>query len=359
LARLAEELETLQQEKKGLEEDLKALEVKRRRLDDTLRTGREALERLAREEAFAQDSVHHHQEAYQAEREEVKRLEEALKPLRKEASELREALSSLTARKAELTTALSRLEEELHREYRVSLEELSIRYAHETLEPSTAQENLEDLKRKLEQLGPTNLAALEEYKSLSERHAFLTAQASDLEVSIQTLKATAAEIEKTIKKLFEGTLAKVNKEFDHLWKRLFSGGKAELRFAEVENGEEPGLEMVVSIPGKRSSNTTLLSSGERALAALALLLALFRVRPSPFCLLDEVDAPLDDANVQRFTTLLRELAANHQVILITHNKQTMGVADALYGVTQEDGISRLISVRLSEVESRFGEQNGR
>ncbi|MBI3988199.1 MAG: chromosome segregation protein SMC [candidate division NC10 bacterium] len=355
LARLAEEFEGARQEAKRLEEDLTSLGLRRRELEGALQALQEALEGFTREEAVAQGSIQRHQEARQVEQEKIKRLEEELKPLRKEAAELRATLSTLSSRKAELTTTLSLLEEELHAESHTSLEELSTRYAHETLDPSQAQVDLEAFKEKLENLGPANLAALEEYEALSGRHTFLTSQAEDLEASIQTLKATSAEIEKTIKRLFEGTLAKVNEHFDHLWKRLFSGGSAELRFVQTENGEEPGLEMAISIPGKRTSNTALLSSGERALAALALLLALFQVRPSPFCLLDEVDAPLDDVNVEHFAALLRELSAHHQVIVITHNKRTMEVADALYGVTQEDGTSRLISVKISEVESPFRE----
>ena len=144
----------------------------------------------------------------------------------------------------------------------------------------------------------------------------------------------------------------VNEQFDHFWRRLIGGGSAQLRLVEPlqddgEAGEEPGVEMLVRIPGKRATVLSLLSGGERALAALSLLLALFAVRPSPFCVLDEVDAPLDDANVERFVALLREMSETSQFIVITHNKRTMEAAKILYGITmEEEGVSKVISVRM-------------
>jgi chromosome segregation protein len=167
---------------------------------------------------------------------------------------------------------------------------------------------------------------------------------------VASLRQAIVEINKTIKTLFDSTLATVNRYFDHYWRRLIGGGSAELRLvqpAEGEEDEEPGVEMMLRIPGKRATILSLLSGGERALAALALLLALFAARPSPFCLLDEVDAPLDDANVERFVTLLEEMSQTAQFIVITHNKRTMEAADLLYGITmEEEGVSRVISVRM-------------
>jgi chromosome segregation protein len=201
------------------------------------------------------------------------------------------------------------------------------------------------------EMGAVNLAALEEYAALNQRYEFLTKQADDLVRSVDSLKATIAEINKTITTRFDGTLQAVNGHFDAYWRRLFGGGHAELRLVPVEGQEEAGVEMYLRIPGKRSVTLSLLSGGERALAALALLLALFAVRPSPFCVLDEVDAPLDDANVERFANLLREMAAATQIIVITHNKRTMEAADVLYGITmEEEGISKLMAVRLADVE---------
>jgi chromosome segregation protein len=191
---------------------------------------------------------------------------------------------------------------------------------------------------------------LEEYEALCQRHEFLTSQAADLTNSVASLRQAIAEINKTIRTLFDSTLVTVNRHFDHYWRRLIGGGSAELKLVEPpegEPGEEPGVEMMLRIPGKRATVLSLLSGGERALAALALLLGLFATRPSPFCLLDEVDAPLDDANVDRFVTVLKEMAQTSQFLVITHNKRTMEAADLLYGITmEEEGVSRVISVRM-------------
>jgi chromosome segregation protein len=156
--------------------------------------------------------------------------------------------------------------------------------------------------------------------------------------------------------LFTTTLDAVNQHFDQFWRRLIGGGSAQLKLVEpvapdgetaAPPDEEPGVEMLVRFPGKRPTVLSLLSGGERALAAISLLLALFAVRPSPFCVLDEVDAPLDDANVERFVTLIREMSQHSQFIAITHNKRTMEAADILYGITmEEEGVSKVMSVRM-------------
>jgi chromosome segregation protein len=175
---------------------------------------------------------------------------------------------------------------------------------------------------------------------------------------VASLRQAISEVNKTIQTLFNETLEQVNTQFDHFWRRLIGGGSAQLKLvepapAEGEDAaavdEEPGVEMLVRFPGKRPTVLSLLSGGERALAALSLLLALFAVRPSPFCVLDEVDAPLDDANVERFVGLLREMSEKSQFIAITHNKRTMEAADILYGVTmQEEGVSKVMSVRMKQ-----------
>jgi chromosome segregation protein len=211
---------------------------------------------------------------------------------------------------------------------------------------------LDELLAKLAEMGPANLGALEEYEALCQRHTFLTTQAEDLTRSLASLRQAIGEINKTIQTLFASTLEAVNQQFDHFWRRLIGGGSAQLRLVDPVEGEEgvdeePGVEMMVRFPGKRPTVLSLLSGGERALAALSLLLALFAVRPSPFCVLDEVDAPLDDANVERFVHLLKEMAQQSQFISITHNKRSMESADILYGITmEEEGVSKVISVRM-------------
>jgi chromosome segregation protein len=248
--------------------------------------------------------------------------------------------------------ALTLLEQDLAQDHNLSMPELRERFAAFEIEVESAKTELEELRDKLEELGPANLGALEEYEALCQRYEFLTTQAEDLTRSLASLRQTISEINKTIQTLFGSTLEAVNQQFDHFWRRLIGGGSAQLRLVDPVEGEEgvdvePGVEMLVRFPGKRPTVLSLLSGGERALAALSLLLALFAVRPSPFCVLDEVDAPLDDANVERFVNLLKEMAQQSQFISITHNKRTMEAADILYGITmEEEGVSKVISVRM-------------
>lgn len=344
--RLEEELLILQEEADRLQGELEALEVRKKELEDAIKGRQEALQVLAQQERVQQEALIRDEEARRAVKERIKNLEEELKPLRREALELQGELSSRSAKQVELQNALLRLEEEL-REYSLTFQELQGRFQEE-LDPAEVEKELQEVKAKLHSLGSVNLAALEEHEALSQRHRFLAAQAADLEASIGTLKNTIAEIEKTIQRLFRETLTSVNEHFDRLWKCLFGGGSATLTLTDPQDGDEPGLEMALQLPGRRQAAPSLLSGGERSLAALALLLALFKVKPSPFCILDEVDAPLDDANVERFIALLQELSAGHQFIVITHNKKTMEAAEVLYGLTMEDGASKLISVKLKD-----------
>jgi chromosome segregation protein len=205
------------------------------------------------------------------------------------------------------------------------------------------------LAAELEALGPVNELAVAERDGLEQRHAFLREQRRDLENSMDSLNGTVKELDSTCAERFLATLAEVNVAFDAVFRQLFGGGEARAELSDPEAPLESGIEIRVRPPGKHTQSVLLLSGGEKALAAVALLLALFRIRPAPFCLLDEVDAPLDDANVERLATLLREMSEGTQFLLITHNRRTMAHADVLYGVTMEEsGVSRIVSVRLEE-----------
>jgi chromosome segregation protein len=205
------------------------------------------------------------------------------------------------------------------------------------------------LAAELEALGPVNELAVAERDELERRHAFLKEQRRDLERSLESLSQTVKELDATCAERFLATLAEVNGAFDAVFQRLFGGGEARAELSDPEAPLESGIEIRVRPPGKHTQSVLLLSGGEKALAAVALLLALFRIRPAPFCLLDEVDAPLDDANVERLAGLLREMSEGTQFLLITHNRRTMAHADVLYGVTMEEpGVSRIVSVRLEE-----------
>ncbi|MFQ5945682.1 MAG: chromosome segregation protein SMC, partial [Anaerolineae bacterium] len=276
--------------------------------------------------------------------------EEALKASRKELADIQQHQASTATRQATLSTERALLQKRLQEEFP---DKDTLPEALDGGDPSQAPEVLahesEEIRQKITTMGPINMAALEEYEALSERYRFLTDQAEDLTASVTSLRATIAEINRTIKNLFNETLTAVNEHLNRFWQRLFSGGEAELVPTEGGDTEEPGVEIRVRIPGKRTTTLSLLSGGEKTLGAISLLMALWATRPSPFVVLDEVDAALDDLNVDRFSSLLRELANTSQFILVTHHPRTIEMADLLYGVTMEEpGVSRLISVRLGQ-----------
>ncbi len=203
-----------------------------------------------------------------------------------------------------------------------------------------------EMRTRLDNMGPVNMMALEEYKETAERHTFLETQRKDLLDSIQNTIATIKEIDTVSRQKFEEAFHKINENFQLIFRRLFGGGHAFMRLTDEENSAESGIDVVASPPGKKLQNVLLLSGGEKALTALSLLVGIFQYAPSPFCILDEVDAPLDEANIGRFTELVKDMSVQTQFVLITHSKKTMSIAPVLYGVTmQEPGVSKLVSVR--------------
>lgn len=210
------------------------------------------------------------------------------------------------------------------------------------------EEHLKSVREKVSRYGEVNLTAIQEFDEIQKRYDFLTEQKTDLENSIKILEEAIQKIDETTKIRFAETFEAVNIKFKEIFPILFNGGKAELTLMQAEGQLDTGVDIMVQPPGKRLQSITLLSGGEKALTAVSLILAIFARKPSPFCLLDEVDAPLDDANVSRFNTVIRKMAEKTQFIVVTHNKKTMEIAEALYGVTMERaGVSKMTSVRLN------------
>jgi chromosome segregation protein len=204
------------------------------------------------------------------------------------------------------------------------------------------------LRKRIERLGPVNMMAIEQFDELESRHVFLTTQRRDLLESIAQTGEAIRKIDKTTRERFADAFEKINRNFEGTFTTLFGGGRAGLVLIDQENDVESGIDIIAQPPGKRLQNVQLLSGGEKALTAMALMFAIFKYRPSPFCLLDEIDAPLDDANIGRFVEMLLGMQAHTQFILITHNRKTMEIANRLYGVTMEEpGVSKLISVQLN------------
>ncbi len=215
-------------------------------------------------------------------------------------------------------------------------------------EPSTPDEAIAGLKTKIDRLGPVNMMAIEQYDELETRHTFLTVQRKDLRDSIAATGEAIKRIDETSKERFREAFAVINQNFQETFALLFGGGRAGLALLDETDVLESGIEIVAQPPGKRLQNVQLLSGGEKALTAIALMFGIFRYKPSPFCVLDEIDAPLDDANIGRFTDILKKMQEETQFIIITHSRKTMEIADRLYGVTMEEpGVSKLISVRLN------------
>jgi chromosome segregation protein len=268
----------------------------------------------------------------------------------------RQLLDQARDRRGELSAAMAKLQSDGQYMAETCLNELGLErpelMADTTIAVVTGEELASEdqlyreMRTKLEAMGPVNMMALEEYKETAERHSFLETQRKDLISAIENTTATIKEIDELSRQKFEEAFSRINENFGATFKKLFGGGHAFMKLTDETNSAESGIDVVASPPGKRLQSVLLLSGGEKALTALALLVGIFQYAPSPFCILDEVDAPLDEANIGRFTDLVKEMSVQTQFVLITHSKKTMSIAPVLYGVTmQEPGVSKLVSVR--------------
>ena len=298
------------------------------------------------------------QDAYQTANDAIEGLEESLKSTRREAEAARDALGEIELKRAELKLKAEHLLETVEHNYHIRIPEIEEEFKALEIEREQAEMDAAELKIKLEKLGPVNVGAIEEYNELMERFDFLSSQKQDLESSVARLREAIGKINKTSEELFTEAFNAINETFKTVFLSLFGGGRAELVLVPPEEGNDvldSGLEIVAQPPGKKLQSLLLFSGGEKALIAAALTFACFLVKPSPFCVLDEVDAPLDEGNVTRFGNLLKEFADKTQFIVITHSRPTMELADALYGVTMDEpGVSRLVSVRLTEAAELAG-----
>jgi chromosome segregation protein len=287
-------------------------------------------------------------------RHQLAEMETRLKAARAALDQLREDRGARASQAAKLKSDLEHLEASCLTEVNVEAAELRadqeiVRIADEPL--AIEEDTCRTLKQKLEQMGPVNMMALEEYKETAERHSILETQRTDLMESIENTQQTIKEIDQISREKFDEAFARINENFGHVFTKLFHGGQAFLRLTDAENQAESGLEIVASPPGKKLQNVLLLSGGEKALTAISLLVGIFQFQPSPFCVLDEVDAALDETNVGRLADLLRTLSKETQFLLVTHSKRMMHAADMIYGVTmQEPGVSKVISVKLAAHE---------
>ena len=314
--------------------------------EQRLRAELEALLNRREEQLRSGQSV---RERYEQERQYLDEQRDQLRGIRGEAETLRKEVARLQLRHHEFLIDAEHVRQGVLERYRVDLLEHQVPEATED-ELSRQQEQLKRLQQRIEALGEVNLMAIDEYREQEERYEFLTRQRDDLHQSLEDLQKAISQINRTTRRRFKETFDLVNEKFKIVFPRLFRGGQAELRLTNEEDLLETGIEIVVQPPGKRLQSVNLLSGGEKALTAVALIFSLFLIKPTPFCVLDEVDAPLDDANIDRFAEMVREMTAQSQFIIITHSKRTMSIVDTMYGVTmQEPGVSKLVSVRMNDL----------
>ncbi|MGH9662301.1 MAG: AAA family ATPase, partial [Bryobacteraceae bacterium] len=272
------------------------------------------------------------------------------KALRGRVDAAREHRSQVEVERVRIETELKYLDEISRKDLGRPVAELAAPAADDE-ELAEAERAAEELRARIEAMGPVNPQALEEFQETQQRYDFLNAQRQDLIDSIRDTEKAIQEIDTVSRQKFHDAFEAINANFRGTFTTLFGGGAGEMRLTDETNVAESGIDIVASPPGKRLQNVLLLSGGEKALTALALLMAIFRFQPSPFCILDEVDAPLDEPNIDRLMRLLKEMSLETQFILITHSKKTMESAQSMYGVTmQEPGVSKLVSVKFNGVQ---------
>ncbi len=284
---------------------------------------------------------------------EQEKQESALGATRAALTELVEQRNDLNVKLTEQRMRHDNLIERITGEYNASLDDIleskDPDWEGQPLSLQDCETRVAELRAKLEAMGPVNLVAIDEYKEYEERYTFLTRQEEDLQAAKQQLMEMIKEINKTTSVMFRDTFEKANENFQSMFTHLFGGGSAKLVLVNEEDVLECGIEIIARPPGKRLQNVSLLSGGERTLTAVALLFAIYMIKPSPFCLLDELDAPLDDTNIARFCDVLRGFLHQSQFVVITHNRRTIAASNIIYGVTMpERGVSRIVSMKFAE-----------
>lgn len=285
-------------------------------------------------------------------------VQAALRTMEASVNETHHAYHQLQARMNEATLRLEQVKmkeqyliDQINERYMLDLREIAEQYGNAEIDVVAMEAEVNELKTKLGKIGEVNLSSIEEYEDLKGRHDFLDQQYKDLIEAKEQLKKVIDRINRICSRRFKDTFEQVNERFTKVFPVLFGGGEARLILVEDPENGEMGIDIVSRPPGKKLQNVSLLSGGEKALTAVSLIFSIFLVKPSPFCLLDEVDAPLDDANVFRFNDLVKEMAKRSQIIIVTHNKHTMKVNNTLYGVTMEEkGVSKMVSVTLEKAE---------
>ncbi len=347
LARIGEQQEGFEDREESVSQ---AIEQNRQRVSEManrIQCMSDKLSKLSQQEDEVSSSLSKKRSQYQDWKAESPRLEEDLDQLRREKERTQRSGTEVQVEVARIETQIQGIEDQCREQLEESIRDLLESVALTGVNTGETLKRHVDLKDRLEKFGPINMTALEEYQENEERYNFLIDQRRDLEASIADTHKAIQDLNRRSRQQFKKAFEAVNRNFREVFQTLFGGGDCGMRLLDEDDLLESGLEVFAQPPGKRLQNVMLLSGGEKALTVFALLVGLFEYRPSQFCILDEVDAPLDDANVTRFTKLLRKMSDKTQIIVVTHNKQTMEMADALFGVTMEEpGVSEIVSVRM-------------
>ncbi len=338
LQKIEEEISLGRQRNDECQNRMEAIKEELKEVFEVLNQSEKEVNQAERERQVLQDRIREQEGIAEQQRGELQALRDAINMARMEQSEMQFKLNSLT--------------EMISEKFNMNLSEVYEQYLDKEFSQKEVEAKIEDQKGLRQMLGEVNLTAIKELEALKERNEFIETQKQDLINSIQSLRTAIRKINKTSLTRFKETFERVDKKLKEIFPILFRGGTAGLRLTDESRPLESGVLVEVQPPGKKISHMGLLSGGEKALVAMAVLFAIYMIKPSPFCLLDEVDAPLDEANIDRFNDLLREIRKSSQIIMVTHNRRTMEITDRLYGITMEEaGVSKSVSVDIQGIKS--------
>ena len=352
------QIQTVNQRKKSAESKVRSLEGELRNYDkeeaqlkEKVRDFLAKKSKIEDDEKEKENTLMEEEIRIQEIKKKAKEDEETLQNLREKHETAKEERVKWEVNKAEIDRDLANLEENCWQELKKTSKEVKAEIPEDKAHEAGVEENLEALKEELQKFKAVNLMAEEEYIAQKKRYDFLIQQRDDLRSSIDSTQEAIKKIDQESKNQFQSALTGINKNFNEVFSLLFNGGHAELKLQDPANPLESGIEIIAQPPGKRVQNMMLLSGGEKSLTSLAFLFALFRYKPTPFCILDEVDAALDEVNLARFLNLMKNIKNQTQFVIITHNFKTMEVADYIYGTTMaEPNVTNIYSLKLEKKE---------
>ncbi|MFQ5729093.1 MAG: chromosome segregation protein SMC, partial [Waddliaceae bacterium] len=341
------DLESLQQENR-LEEEIKGIRERQSQLRLSRIEYEQQLEEIEKQLEHAQESCQRLENTVSERRKDIEKIEDEIAEKRNELKQIESEQHDLGIQCAQIDSARQALEAEHRERLHLTIEDARAKGSILEMSMEKAERKIRVLRREMEAAGDINMTSIEEFDNYKERYEFLNRQIDDLTVSKEELIQIITQLDTESRKIFKETFETIRQNFQKNFQILFKGGEADLRFTETVDILEAGIEIVAKPPGKAMRSINLLSGGEKCLTAVALLFAIFEVKPAPFCILDEIDAPLDDTSVDRFLNVVKQFTDRCQFIIITHNKRTMAIADRLYGVSmQEKGVSKLLSLEFS------------